>query len=102
MIVEQRCSAIVMLTEVTEGKAQKCCPYFPQNVGDHIVVRSPSKFVGRWAEYHLHKANAQGCWPDAIFHGFGREWGIAAHWAETTAHSDPAPLVLRQFLPVVQ
>jgi protein tyrosine phosphatase len=45
MIVEQRCSAIVMLTEVTEGKAHKCCPYFPQNAGERLVARIPSESI---------------------------------------------------------
>lgn len=39
MVVEQRCCAIVMLTEVTEGTAAKCCQYFPAEPSTSMQVR---------------------------------------------------------------
>lgn len=46
MIVEQQCSAIVMLTEVTEGNATKCCQYFPQRTNDRMQVRRSAALSG--------------------------------------------------------
>jgi protein tyrosine phosphatase len=40
MVVEQRCSVVVMLTDATAGVASKCCRYFPQQAGDTLTVRT--------------------------------------------------------------
>lgn len=39
MVVEQRCSAVVMLTECSEGVASKCFQYFPSTVHAELQVR---------------------------------------------------------------
>ena len=49
MVVEQQCSAIVMLTEVAEGNATKCCQYFPQRTGDRLQARFVSGPLHRYS-----------------------------------------------------
>jgi protein tyrosine phosphatase len=43
MVVEQQCSAIVMLTDAMEGNAGKCCQYFPQQTETSLTVCRISK-----------------------------------------------------------
>lgn len=40
MVVEQSCSAVVMLTECSRGVASKCFPYFPFEVSEELQVIS--------------------------------------------------------------
>ncbi|CAD7704834.1 unnamed protein product [Ostreobium quekettii] len=38
MVLEQRCSAVVMLTQAFERRVEKCAPYFPQAKGSGAMV----------------------------------------------------------------
>lgn len=38
MVFEQKCKAIVMLTQFAERQTEKCAQYFPQDIGDEITT----------------------------------------------------------------